>query len=179
MFTKMIFMAELNIPDGVKVEVAGEKIVISGKLGKNERKFNANLLSVSIDGNKILIKPAEEKKIAKKARIAETSLLKELQNDIKGVQEYYTISMKAVFAHFPLTMEFKNGNVYINNLFGERVPRIARIVGDTKVEIKGQDLTLKGTSLDNVTQSAANIRKACRAKDKDIRIFQDGIYYAQ
>ncbi|MEM0149572.1 MAG: hypothetical protein QXW10_01610 [Candidatus Micrarchaeaceae archaeon] len=172
-------MIEIEIPEGIKIEIAGNEISTSGSLGKNRRSFNADLLNVEVKGNKLEISAIKEKKIAKKAGIAEVSLAKEIQNDIKGVSKYYEISMKAIFAHFPLSMEVKDKAVSISNLFGERVPRIARIAGDTKVEAKGQSLLLKGTSLDDVTQSAANIRKACRAKDKDVRVFQDGIYYAE
>ncbi|MGC8669795.1 MAG: 50S ribosomal protein L6 [Candidatus Micrarchaeia archaeon] len=172
-------MIEIEIAENTKVEVSGNTITVSGSLGKNSRAFNTNLLNVSVNGNKIVIDAIKEKKVSKKASIAETSLAKEIKNDIKGVNKYFEINMKAVFAHFPLSMNVKDNMLFINNLFGERVPRTASIVGNTKVEINGQNLKLKGTSLDDVTQSAANIRKACRAKDKDTRVFQDGIYYAE
>jgi large subunit ribosomal protein L6 len=66
----------------------------------------------------------------------------------------------------------------IKNLIGERAPRLASIAGTTKVEVKGQNVRLYGTSKDDVSQTAANIRKACKIRKKDGRIFQDGIYYA-
>ncbi|MGC8496172.1 MAG: 50S ribosomal protein L6 [Candidatus Micrarchaeia archaeon] len=172
-------MIEIQIPEGVKAEVNGDKVIISGSLGKNTRKFNSNLLSVGISGGKITIDSIKEKKLQKKASTAENSFAKELQNDIKGVNNLYEINMKAIFAHFPVSLEVKGNEVHINNLFGERVPRIAYIVGSAKVDAKGQALTIKGTSLDEVTQTAANIRRACRAKDKDTRVFQDGVYYAE
>ncbi len=175
----MMVMGEINIPEGTKVEVVGNTIVTSGALGRNKRVFNANLVSAAVSGDKLVISAIGGKKLEKKAQTTEVSIVKEVQNDIRGVNKYYEINMKAVFAHFPLSMEVKNGYIYINNIFGERVPRKAKIVGDTKAEVKGQNLLLKGTSLDDVTQSAANIRKACKAKNKDIRIFQDGIYYAE
>jgi len=172
-------MVEIKIPEGTKIEIEDSALIVSGSLGRNRRVFNSELLSASIDSDKLVISALKEKKLAKKSGNAAISLAKEIQNDIKGVNKYYEINMKAVFAHFPLSIEVKGSDVYINNLFGERVPRIAHIVGSTKVEVKGQAVLLKGTSLDDVTQSAANIRKACIAKNKDIRVFQDGIYYAE
>ncbi|EQD42534.1 ribosomal protein L6, partial [mine drainage metagenome] len=34
-----------------------------------------------------------------------------------------------------------------------------------------------GSKHDDVSQTAANITKACKVRAKDERIFQDGIYY--
>jgi large subunit ribosomal protein L6 len=172
-------MIEIQIPEGIKVEVSSNSVVVTGSLGKNTRKFNNNLLSVSVSGGKILIDSIKEKKLLKKASMAENSFAKELENDIKGVNKLYEINMKAIFAHFPVSLEVKGNEVHINNLFGERVPRIAYAVGTAKVEAKGQSLIVRGTNLDEVTQTAANIRRACRVKDKDTRVFQDGVYYAE
>ena len=43
---------------------------------------------------------------------------------------------------------------------------------------KGQDMRLYGTSKDDVTQTAANLRKAVKIRKKDERTFQDGVYYS-
>jgi large subunit ribosomal protein L6 len=59
---------------------------------------------------------------------------------------------------------------------GEKVPRIANILGDTKVEVNGQDIVLTGTNKEDVGQTCANIEQACRISKYDRRIFQDGIY---
>ena len=43
--------------------------------------------------------------------------------------------------------------------------------------MKGQNVRVYGPSLDDVSQTAANIRKACRMRNKDTRVFQDGLYF--
>jgi large subunit ribosomal protein L6 len=43
--------------------------------------------------------------------------------------------------------------------------------------VKGQNVRVYGTSLDDVSQTAANIRLACKIRNKDSRVFQDGLYY--
>lgn len=170
-------MMKVEIPEGVKAEVSGSAVSISGKLGTNVRKFNRSLMGIKVDGNSITIEPIEYKKLAKKAATAEKAMQSELADDIKGVQEYHEIKMQYVYAHFPMTLEAKDGTVTIKNIFGERAPRHAQIRGGAKVEVKGQDVRVYGTSLEDVAQTAANMKKACRAKSKDARIFQDGIYY--
>ena len=58
------------------------------------------------------------------------------------------------------------------------MPRNSSIVGDSKIEIKDKLLRIYGTKLDDVMQTAANIRNTTKVKNKDERVFQDGIYFS-
>jgi large subunit ribosomal protein L6 len=50
-------------------------------------------------------------------------------------------------------------------------------VGDsTKVSIEGEDLVITGPHLEHVSQTAANIELSTRVKNKDQRVFLDGVY---
>ena len=40
-------------------------------------------------------------------------------------------------------------------------------------------IELTGNSLDNVSQSAADIQQVCRVRNKDIRKFLDGLYVSE
>ncbi len=173
----MMFM-EIEIPAQVQIEVKGDEITTKGALGSNSRRFNDALLKVAKSGSRLTVTPITEKKLAKKAMMAERSLAKEITNDMNGVSKHFEIQMQVVFAHFPITIEVKGDTINIKNIIGERAPRTSKIVGSTKVEVKGQTMRLYGTRLDDVSQTAANLRKACKIVKKDSRIFQDGVYYA-
>jgi large subunit ribosomal protein L6 len=96
---------------------------------------------------------------------------------IKGVQNGYKYRMKIVFAHFPITVKIKDRKVHVENFFGERKARISNIVGDsTKVSIEGDDIVITGPHLEHVSQTAANIELSTRVKNKDQRVFLDGVY---
>lgn len=41
------------------------------------------------------------------------------------------------------------------------------------------ELILSGNSLENVSQSAADIQQICRVRNKDIRKFLDGLYVSE
>lgn len=41
------------------------------------------------------------------------------------------------------------------------------------------ELILEGNSLENVSQSAADIQQICRVRNKDIRKFLDGLYVSE
>ncbi len=169
-------MHRIELPDGVEAHLSGSALTIRGSLGSNLRRFNASLLGVAVEGRAIIIRCASAHKVARKASAAEAALASELSNDVKGVCGYFEKRMEIVYAHFPMSVDVNGSTLVIKNMLGERAPRHAAIVGNTKLEIKGQRLRIYGTSLDDVAQSAANIRQACRIKDKDPRVFQDGIY---
>jgi large subunit ribosomal protein L6 len=84
--------------------------------------------------------------------------------------------MKLVFAHFPITVKVDGKKIIIENFQGERAPRITTIVGNTKVVPKGEDLILTGEVWTDITQTAANVELKTRVKNKDHRVFLDGIY---
>jgi len=99
-----------------------------------------------------------------------------IKNLCEGVKDGYTVKMKIVYAHFPVTVKIKDDLVLIENFQGERAPRTAKIVGKTKVNPKGEDVVLTGHVLTEVTQTAANIETKTKIKNKDHRVFLDGIY---
>ena len=64
----------------------------------------------------------------------------------------------------------------IENFLGEKFPRKAKILGATKIEVKGDQVILTGPDIEAVSQTAANIEQATKIKGFDPRVFQDGIY---
>ena len=97
-------------------------------------------------------------------------------NSIKGVTNGFTYKLKIVYSHFPISVKVKNNIVSIENFTGERSPRIAKIVGNTTVIVTGDDVITSGISIEAVSQTAANIQKATKIKNKDPRVFLDGIF---
>jgi large subunit ribosomal protein L6 len=174
-------MQEIQVPAGVKVALSheGAQLSVSGKLGSTMKVINTDLVSVKIEGEKMTVKEAGNKKLAKKAELAVQALSSEIRSSIKGVESGIERKMKIVYAHFPMSIEIKGDLFMAKNVFGEKKPRIAKIVGSTKVEVKGQDVTVKGCDPYDVGQTAANINRLSFVRRKDSRVFQDGIYFVQ
>ncbi|OLE56260.1 50S ribosomal protein L6 [Euryarchaeota archaeon 13_1_20CM_2_64_92] len=99
-----------------------------------------------------------------------------LRNMVVGVREGFTYEMKIVYSHFPLKATVKGAEFVIENFLGEKFPRKTRIVGETKVEVNGDQVLLTGPDVEAVGQTAANIEQATKIRGFDPRIFQDGIY---
>ncbi|MDE1860910.1 MAG: 50S ribosomal protein L6 [Candidatus Micrarchaeota archaeon] len=169
-------MTSIEIPNGVLVEAKGSEVVIKGKLGQVIKHFNGKYVRIDVKDGKANVTAVDNKKLKRKAMLAETAFSSELKDTMETVQKGIEQKMKLMFAHFPMSVEVKGNTIYLKNVFGEKVPREAMIIGSTKVEIKGQDFLIKGIDRYEIGQTIANIRKACYARGYDTRVFQDGVY---
>jgi large subunit ribosomal protein L6 len=174
MSTKEEILAEITITDNVTVTKEDNTIIVNGKLGTLKKDFTRLPATVTVDNKKIIIKPYG----TRKKDLAITNTAKSIINSmIHGVEKGFAYKLKIVYAHFPISVKVKGGEIYIENFFGERSPRISRIVGDsTRVNVLGEDVIVQGPSLEHVSQTAANIESSTKLKDKDQRVFLDGLY---
>jgi large subunit ribosomal protein L6 len=167
-------VSTLEIPEGISVSLEDRIISVKGKLGTIKKDFTKLPAFITIDNNIVKIEPYGTRR--KDFAISKTAQ-SIINNMIKGVQNGYKYRMKIVFAHFPITVKIKDGKVHVENFFGERKARISNIVGDsTKVAIEGDDIVITGPHLEHVSQTAANIELSTRVKNKDQRVFLDGVY---
>ena len=164
---------EIQIPDDVKVNLKGSMLQVQGPLGNVYKNFKKIPVIIEVNGNKILLKKTGERK--KHQAILNTSK-SIIQTLCVGVVDGFTIKMKIVYSHFPITVKIEGKKILIENFQGERAPRIAMISGDTKVVAKGDDVIITGPVLTDVSQTAAVIQLKSKVKNKDHRVFLDGIY---
>ncbi|MEZ8031139.1 MAG: 50S ribosomal protein L6 [Nitrosopumilus sp.] len=167
------FQDEVVIPEGITVTQKKHMLTFVGPLGKTHKSFRLIPVDVEIVENKILLKAVGSKK--KDYAILHTAR-SILRNICEGLIVGYTIKMKIVFAHFPVTVKVDGKNIIIENFQGERAPRRTVIVGNTKVVPGGEDIILTGEVWTDITQTAANIELKTKVKNKDHRVFLDGIY---
>ncbi|HUU48303.1 MAG TPA: 50S ribosomal protein L6 [Nitrosopumilaceae archaeon] len=167
------FQEVLEIPDGIKITVKKHMMQFNGPLGKTFKSFRKIPVNVEVSEGKITLKAQGKRKRDYSILHTARSLIK---NIFEGLTEGYTIKMKIVYAHFPVTVKVKDKIISIENFQGERAARIAHIVGNTKVNPKGEDVILTGEVWTDITQTAANIALKTKVKNKDHRVFLDGIY---
>ena len=167
------FETLVEIPDGVTASINKYMLQVQGPLGKTFKNFKKIPVTVHVKDNKILINAQGTRK--KDFAILNTAK-SIIRNLCEGVNEGYTVKLKIVYAHFPISVKTKDDKILVENFQGERSPRVAKIVGSTKVVAKGDDVVLTGSVLTEVTQTGANIELATKIKNKDHRVFLDGIY---
>jgi large subunit ribosomal protein L6 len=172
--TREEIFAEIDIPDMVTVRMEGNLVVVGGKLGTLQKDLTKVPISVDIKDKKLVIKPLG----TRKRDLAVTNTAKSIiQSMIKGVERGFTYKLKVVYAHFPISVKTKGKEIHVENYFGERAPRVSHVVGDTtKVNVVEEDVIVQGPSLEDVSQTAANIEFSTKLKGKDQRVFLDGLY---
>ncbi|MBD3404891.1 MAG: 50S ribosomal protein L6 [Candidatus Lokiarchaeota archaeon] len=173
MSEEAIYEKRIEIPEDCKVVLEGSTLTVSGPLGTLERSFPEPQTRIAIEDNEVV---AMTNISRKKTRALVGTIIAHLRNMFIGVQHGYTYEMKIVYSHFPITVEQRGQEVLIKNFIGERGVRTARLIGDVKLEITEDDVIISGIDIEHVSQSAANIQLACKIRDKDRRVFMDGIY---
>ncbi len=163
----------MEIPSDCQVTLDGKTITVSGAKGTLTRTFHEPRLNLTIEGNEVV---ASTNISRKKTRALVGTALAHIRNMCTGVQHGYEYTMKIVYSHFPITVEVKGDTVHIKNFIGERGIRTARLIGDVQVRTTEDEVIISGINIEHVSQSAANIQLATKIRDKDRRVFLDGIY---
>ena len=172
----------LDIPKGVTVEIKARSITVTGPRGtlhKDLKHIAVSFKKVNDKLIKLYILHGNRKQVA-----ALRTVRSLIHNMIVGVTKGYKYKMRYVYAHFPINVNIEeNGTrVEIRNYLGEKQVRIVRALDGVTVEVsKAQkdELILTGNSVENVSQTAADIQQICKARNKDIRKFLDGIYVSE
>lgn len=161
-------MIEFQVPEGVQFSIDGRTARAKGKLGEVEREFKGAQVSIKLEGKTV--------KVSSEDKAIEGTAASHIRNMFHGVLNGYEKKMVIRFAHFPMSIETKGTDLVIKNFLGEKRPRKAKIIGKVKIEVKGQDVRIHGPDKEAVGQTVANIRTATRIREKDGRVFQDGIF---
>ncbi|MBI3840771.1 MAG: 50S ribosomal protein L6 [Thaumarchaeota archaeon] len=176
MSTKTVQQQAIDLPEGVTATLQGRTLSVKGKLGEAKKHFDKVKINISLEGNRVLLSPFSKKK---KDNVIMNTVLSLVNNMVSGVVKGYTYRLKVVYAHFPISVKTKGDQIFVENFVGERSPRVANIVGGCKVTIEGDDIIVKGVSVEDVGQTSANVELATKIKRKDQRIFLDGVYIYQ
>ncbi|SUZ99909.1 uncharacterized protein METZ01_LOCUS52763 [marine metagenome] len=167
----------IALPEGASASIAGDVITVSKdgqSLSREFRHHKVEVRAVNGDLEVFVNLPRRSDKALAGTWAAH------LRNMALGIDEGFEYRLKAVFSHFPMSLKVDGKQMIINNLFGEKVPRVAKLPwSPAEVEVRVEnktDVVVRGADREKVGQTAANIERACRIKKRDRRVFQDGIY---
>lgn len=165
----------VTIPEGVTANISEDGVVtITGPKGSLNRTFQSKVIDLLEDGNGLIVRVDLPRR---KQRALAGTWNAHLNNMVRGVTDGFTINLKAFYSHFPMTMQANGDTFTVNNYFGERVPRTAKILDNVEVKVSNKtEITVTGIDKEAVGQTAANIERCTTVKNRDRRVFQDGIY---
>ncbi|KAL2182692.1 ribosomal protein L6 [Thermothelomyces heterothallicus CBS 203.75] len=176
----------LEVPENVKVSIKSRLVTVEGPRGKLTKDLSHIAVNFSVVKKNVIgieIHHGSRKNVA-----ALRTVRTIINNLIIGVTKGFKYKMRYVYAHFPINVnveknkETGNWEVEIRNFIGEKIVRRVVMRPGVEVEIsKAQkdELILTGNSLEDVSQSAADIQQICKVRNKDIRKFLDGLYVSE
>lgn len=176
---KVAFFDEtLEIPGGVDVKIEGNNLItVKGPEGGPITKdfSHARGIKIELQDNKLRFTAHFPKNPT--LALAKT-IINIINNLVIGVQDNYIYISKICYSHFPCTVEVKEKTkeIHVVNFLGERAPRKANFPDNVKIEVKGDDVYFIGPDKEALGLAAANVKRACRIRKKDPRVFQDGVY---
>ncbi len=164
---------EIEIPQGVEVTIDGQEIKVKGPEGEISREFDVGKLDFEKRDNKVFL---GHKKATKREKKMMNTLASHVKNMVQGVQEKYEYQLKICFSHFPFTVDINGQEVLIKNFLGEKISRKTKIPEGAEVEIAGEIIKVKSADKELAGQVAANFERLTKIRNKDRRVFQDGIF---
>ena len=173
MADKKELIAEIEVPDKVKVDLAAGQIKVSGEKGEISRDLSNKQIVIEQQGNKIVVKALKINKTNKKQLKTRAAHLK---NMMRGAVEGHTYKLKICSGHFPMNVSSSNNELIVKNFLGEKVPRVLKIKNGATVKIEGDTITVESANKELAGQVSADIEKLTKRANYDTRIFQDGIY---
>jgi len=167
------YEVKVEIPEGIKCVVSQNVLNCSKGNATITRKNSGKGTNMAVSGEEIVLSCTR----ANKKDIANIhSQAAHIRNLFLGLNEGFIYELEICNVHFPMTVKLEGNKLVINNFLGEKVPRNAEIVEGVNVKIDGSKIKITSADIEKAGQTAANIEKASRVRNKDRRIFQDGIF---
>jgi large subunit ribosomal protein L6 len=104
-----------------------------------------------------------------------------IKNMIKGLTKKFKYKLQISNVHFPMTvtLDKSKNELVIKNFLGEKKERRIKIAKEVEVKVNKEEIEIESISIEKAGQCAANIEKGTKVRNKDRRIFQDGIFITE
>ena len=167
---------ELPIPDDVTADIDRLELTVEGPEGSVTRRLWYPDIDVRVEDGTVVIE-SDETDAQTNATIG--TFESHVRNMFEGVTDGWEYRMTVHYAHFPMQVNVEGDEIVIQNFLGEQASRRTDIRGDTEVEVDGEEILLRGPDKEDVGQTAAAVEQLTRVKNKDTRVFQDGVYIVE
>ena len=163
----------IEVPEKVNASLNESEITIAGPKGEMSRKFP---MEMKLEGKKISISAKNGTRDTK--RMINTQIA-HIKNMIHGVQEGYKYNLQICSVHFPMTVAVVKNTVVIKNFLGEVGERVAKILPKVELKVEGEFIRIFSIDKEAAGQTAANLETATKVRNRDRRVFQDGIWITE
>jgi len=171
---KKNILSEVIIP--AEISLGLKDSIIDMKLNGKEivRKFPSSpKVEMKYEGNKIIL---TSNKATKRELKLINSLVAHVNNMVSGLKEEFVYKLEVCNVHFPMVVKTDGDLVKIKNFLGEKIDRQAKILPNVKVKVSGNNIEVSSPDVEAAGQTAARIEIATKIRNRDRRVFQDGIF---
>lgn len=165
---------EIEIPEGIEVSL--ENNILKMKKGDKDvsRRLHA-FIKVNVADNKMILSSDRNRKIERKLF---GTFRAHLNNMVKGLEEGFTYKLQISNVHFPMNVSHDKGNnkLVVKNFLGEKIDRIIPLVEGVDIKIDNEIIEINGHDIEKTGMVATSIEKGTRVRNKDRRVYQDGIF---
>lgn len=167
---------EITLPEGFEFSLDENIVTIkgNGKEIKKELPLKNKKIEIKKEGNKILIQCT--KKPTRRETAISGSIEGHIKNMIRGLERPFVYKLECCNAHFPMVPKVEGNKLLIKNFLGEKVDRVVDIIPNVEVKVKGNIIEVSSIDKEAAGQMAANIEIKTKIKNRDRRVFQDGIF---
>lgn len=167
----------IEIPPTITLSISGAQITMKGNGKEIVRVFpQSPSVEMKQNGNSVSL-------IAKKATKRELKLINSIAAHIRnmtdGIKEDFVYKLEVCNVHFPMVVKAEGNLIKIKNFLGEKIDRKAIIMPNVKVSIKGTAIEVSSPDVEAAGQTAARIEIATKIRNRDRRVFQDGIFITE
>jgi len=173
---KKQYSESISVPEGIQCELKGNEISCKKDSTEMSKVISVPNISVKVKDNAVFFECSSGNKKDYKTIV---SLIAHMKNFFAGLSNKFVYRLESANVHFPMTLKVEGQKLIINNFLGEKKPRYAVILPGVDVEIKGAKITITSSDKEAAGQTAANFEKATKVRNRDRRIFQDGIYITE
>lgn len=167
----------IEIPSDITMAVNGAEVTMKSKGKEIKRVFpESPKIEMKQNGNSFML-------IAKKTTKREVKLINSIaahiRNMVSGLKEEFVYKLEVCNVHFPMVVKLEGELVKIKNFLGEKIDRKAKILPNVKVSIKGNLIEVSSPDVEAAGQTAARLEIATKIRNRDRRVFQDGIFITE
>ncbi len=164
---------EIEIPEGITTSL-DENILIIKKQDKELRRRLSSRVKVKIENNKIILESGTKRNDKRNFG----TMKAHIKNMIKGLTEGFKYKLQVSSVHFPMNLEIdkSKNELVVKNFLGEKKDRRIKLVAGVDIKLNNDFVELESEDIEKAGQCATNIEKGTKVRNKDRRIFQDGIF---
>lgn len=164
----------IELPTGFEASVHNSEVAMKSSGKEIKRKFpESPKIKFGIKENKISI--TTEKGTKRELKVI-NSIAAHLKNMIDGLNKDYLYRLEICNVHFPMTVRLDGSTFKIKNFLGEKIERECEVLPNVKVIIKGNNIEVSSPDIEAAGTTAARIELVTKIRNRDRRVFQDGIF---